>query len=120
MVRFIAFIKVAVVGPHLEVGLNSRTGVVEFNNGALGNAVNGDCRSRVEHWGTDHAGIGPMHRLAIYNGEHRRCREGRLGGIFCRGLAGRQQTPALPGEQQAPDHRISRLGWCRGDHGKYV
>ena len=33
---------------------------------------------------------------------------------------GRQQTPALPGEQQAPYHRIGSLGWRRGHHGKYV
>ena len=72
VVRFIAFDGVAVVGPHLEVGLNSRTGVVELNDGALGNTVDGDRRSRVEHWGTDHPGIGPMHRLAVYNAERRR------------------------------------------------
>ena len=72
VVRFIAFGKVAVVGPHLEVGLNGRSGVVNLNNGALSDAVDRDRRSRVEHWRADHAGIGPMHRLAIYNGEQRR------------------------------------------------
>ena len=88
VVRFIAFDKVAVVGPDLEVGLNGRTAVVELNDGALGNTVNADRRFRVKHWGTDHPGVGPMHRLAVYNGELRRFRDGRLGGIFSCGLVG--------------------------------
>ena len=72
MVWFIAFGVVAVVGPDLEVGLNGRTGVVEFNYSARGYAVDGDRRFRVEHWGADHAGISSVHCLAIYNGETRR------------------------------------------------
>ena len=42
MVRFVPFYVVAVVGPHLEVGLDGRTGVVEIDYRCVGNAVDGD------------------------------------------------------------------------------